>query len=149
MSHSLHMTWLIHTCNMTHPCVWHDSHCCTYLITTNNTYKWVMSYVVSRLSDFFICVISVLDVCDMTHLCGMTLSYVWPGYVYFRTMNRSDATVGEKTSSSYTWVMSHTLRHDSSFGTCLISCHTLCDISHYRCCSWLWGMYSNVCHVTL
>ena len=60
------VTWLIHTCDMTHSYVWHDSFICvTWLIHTcdmTHSYVW---------HDSFICVTWLI------HMCGRTHSYVW------------------------------------------------------------------------
>jgi len=61
-----YLTWLIHLCDMTHSCVWHDSFMCvTWLF---HMCDMTPSYV-SR--DSFICVTWLI------HMCDMTRSYVW------------------------------------------------------------------------
>ena len=62
----IYVTWLIHTCDMTHSYMWHDSFIyATWLIHTcdmTHSYMW---------HDSFIYVTWLIHICDMTH------SYVW------------------------------------------------------------------------
>ena len=58
------VTWLIHVCDMTHSCVWHDSFMCvTWLI-----HVWDMIHSCVW-HDPFMCVTWLIHVCDMTHSC--------------------------------------------------------------------------------
>ena len=82
---------LLHTCDMTHSHVWHDSFICvTWLI---RIYEIPPSCFLDRWHDSFSCVIRLIHMCDVTHahvchdsficvtwrmpMCVMTHSYVW------------------------------------------------------------------------
>jgi len=58
------VTWLVHVCDMTRSCVWHDSFMCvTWLIhVCNMTHSCVWH-------DSFMCVTWLVHVCDMTRSC--------------------------------------------------------------------------------
>jgi len=77
------VTWLLHICDMTHLCMWHDS----FMGIARDT---TLSYV---WHDYFICLTWFFRMCDMTltyvwrdsficvtclfHMCDMPHSYVW------------------------------------------------------------------------
>jgi len=66
----VYVTWLIHTCDMTHSYVWHDSFLCvTWLIhIVYMTYSYVWR-------DSFICVAWLIHMCDMSHSCVLHDSF--------------------------------------------------------------------------
>jgi len=83
-----HVTWLVHTCDMTHSCVWYDS--LTRVTWPIHKCDMIQSYV---WHDSFMRETWLIHACDMTHsyvwhnsficmtwlihMCDMTHSYVW------------------------------------------------------------------------
>jgi len=90
------VTWLIHMCDMTHSCVWHDSFmrvtysfiCLTWLIHMCDV---THSYV---LRDSFICVTWLIRMRDVTH------SYVWRDSFYIKVVR-----VGYYPRHAVTWLI--------------------------------------------
>ena len=68
----MYVTWLIHVCDMTHSCVWHDSFMyVTWLIQIcDMTHSCVWH-------DSFMYVTRLIHVCDMTHSCMWHDSFVY------------------------------------------------------------------------
>ena len=62
----IRVTWPIHTCDMTHLCVWHDS----FIRVTWLTYTCDMT-------RSYVCHDSFIRVTWLIHTCAMTHSYVW------------------------------------------------------------------------
>jgi len=60
------VTWFVHTCDMTHSYVWHDSYTCVtrFILMCDMTHSYVQH-------DSFLCVTWLIHMCDMTH------SYAW------------------------------------------------------------------------
>ena len=149
------VTWLIHTWDMTHSCVWHDSH------RISSKEPWFANFVMMYLCeitylylrhDSFTCVIWCMHLCDMPstpsseprcacsmimQLCDMTYSYVWHDsfICVTRLFHMCDMT------HSYVW-------HDSFICvTWLIRIDTLWSCN---CVTWLIHTcdmtHSDVCH---
>jgi len=156
---SIHVTWLIHICDRTHPYVWHDSFihetwlihmcdmthsymkydlfiCVTWLIHTwNMTYSYVWH-------DSFILEIWLIHMCDMTHsymkydlfICVTSLMHMFErGLRVTCNLFICDINV--------TWLI-HTC--DMTSHMCVVTryyvlCVT-CDVWHVTC-SYLWRMW--------
>jgi len=65
------MTWLIHVCDTTHPCVWHDSF--MYVIRLIHVCDMTHSCM---WHDSFMCVTWLIYVCDTTHSCVWHDSFI-------------------------------------------------------------------------
>jgi len=67
------VTWLIHVCDMTHSCVWHDSFMCVTCIT----------YIYTCVRDTYIytCVITYIYTCVMAH--SNVTCHVWMSHVTY------------------------------------------------------------------
>ena len=143
------VTWRIHTCDMTHSYVWHDSFIrATWLVHTCGRWCWIRwspcsaSYV---WRDSFIRVTWLLHSCDMTysyvwhepficatwllHTCDMTHSHVCQNshltrQGYGGILNMHECVVSDMTHS-YVW-------HDSFI--CVIWLLHMCDMTH----SYVW-----------
>ena len=111
----MRVTWLIHTCDMTHSCVWHDSFIrvtwrihmcdmtpftCFHICDMTHSYVWHDSFIsetwlihmcgmthsyVSH--DSFICVTWRIHMCDKWVRCHLTHQYVWHDWQYENPIN--------------------------------------------------------------
>jgi len=94
--------WLIHMCDMTHSHVWHDSFICVTWVqvrmwTANNFNKTPLYVCHDSFSSLFMT--RLIPMCNMNH------SYVWHGYRHPFGQLRS------VTSLIFFWVLSHFMSH--------------------------------------
>jgi len=124
------VTWLIHTCDVTHSCVWRDS----FIRVT-----WLIHVCDVTHS----CVTWLIHTCDVTHSCVCDVTHSW---VTRRRTTWAETCVWRGPFKYVTWVMyvcniTHsyvrrdtfmcdTMAHDANWDVCVMWLVHMCDMTH-------------------